>query len=42
MSRPVGALLAFGALAPRLSERLNARLGLATLFKPAADARGRA
>jgi NAD(P)-dependent dehydrogenase (short-subunit alcohol dehydrogenase family) len=39
---PIRPLLAFGALAPRLSERLNARLGLATLFKPAADARGRA
>lgn len=39
---PIKPALLLGTLAPRLSERLNARLGLATLFRPAAEARGRA
>jgi hypothetical protein len=29
-------LLALGALAPRLAERINERLGVARLFEPAA------
>jgi hypothetical protein len=33
--------LVLSAVAPRLFERLNERLGLATLFRPAAEARGR-
>ena len=37
---PIRPLLALGAIAPRLSERLNERVGLAQLFQPAAVARG--
>jgi short-subunit dehydrogenase len=39
---PIKPTLVLGSLAPRLSERLNERLGLATLFRPAAQTRGRA
>jgi short-subunit dehydrogenase len=39
---PVRSTLALGLLAPRISERLNERLGLGRLFQPAAEARGRA
>ena len=38
---PIKPTLALGTVAPRLTERLNERLGLATLFRPAAEARGR-
>lgn len=38
---PIRPTLALGALAPRLAERLNERLGFTTLFKPAAETRGR-
>jgi hypothetical protein len=39
---PIRPLLALGALAPRLPERINERMGLSRLFQPAAAARGRA
>jgi len=39
---PVRGSLALAALAPRLSERLTARLGRGDLFRPAAVTRGRA
>jgi short-subunit dehydrogenase len=39
---PIKPALMLGTLAPRLSDRLNARLGLATLFRAAAEARARA
>jgi short-subunit dehydrogenase len=38
---PIRPTLALGALAPRLAERLNQRLGVASLFRPAAESRGR-
>ena len=38
---PIKPTLVLSAVAPRLFERLNERLGLATLFRPAAEARGR-
>jgi short-subunit dehydrogenase len=38
---PIRPTLALGVLAPRTAERLNSRLGLDTLFRPAAEARGR-
>src|SRR5919109_1264211 len=39
---PIRPTLAIGLLAPRAAERLNERLGLGRLFRPAAQARGRA
>jgi short-subunit dehydrogenase len=39
---PIRPTLALGLLAPRVSERINERLGLGRLFQPAAQARGRA
>lgn len=39
---PIRSSLALGMLAPRTAERLTARLGLGTLFRPAAEAGGRA
>lgn len=38
---PIRPTLALGLLAPRITERLNERLGLGRLFQPAAEARGR-
>lgn len=39
---PIRPTLALGTLAPRAAERLNERLGISTMFRPAAEARGRA
>ena len=38
---PIKPSLALGVLAPKTAERLNQHLGIATLFRPAAETRGR-